>query len=91
MHRVVLACVGVPKSAGLEAAADITREFSEHRQWHSNVLCTWDGSRLILSAENEYDPKGLALIDEFSDCISAYIAEGFDGDIRVETIAQVST
>ena len=90
MYRIVLACHGVPESAGAVAADDITREFAEHRRWHSNVSCAWDGSRLILSAENDYDPKGLALMDEFSDCISAYIAAGFDGDIEVKSITQVN-
>ena len=80
---VTLSCTGVPPHAGAEAATDITREFAEHRTWHKNVSCTWDGSRLLLIAENDYDPDGAALIDEFSDCISAYIAEGFDGSIRV--------
>lgn len=89
MQRVVLACNGVPKSAGPEAAKDITTEFATHRKWYSNASCTWDGSRLILSAENDFDPKGLALMDEFSDCISAYIAEGFDGEIHVQSIKQM--
>lgn len=82
---VTLSCTGVPKNAGAEAAADITREFAEHRTWHQNVSCTWDGSRLLLTAENDYDPDGVALMDEFSDCLSAYITEGFDGSIRVES------
>lgn len=34
----------------------------------------------------EHDPKGLGLMDEFSDCISADIAEGFDGDTTVQSI-----
>ena len=86
MYRVVLSCSGVPTDAGAEAATDITREFAEHRPWHQNVSCTWDGSRLILSAENDYDPDGVALMDEFSDCLAAYITAGFDGEIRVETV-----
>ena len=86
MYKVVLSCSGVPKAAGPEAAADITREFAERRTWYKNVSCTWDGSKLMLSAENDHDPKGLGLMDEFSDCISAYIAGGFDGDITVESI-----
>jgi hypothetical protein len=87
MYKVVLSCGDVPPGAGADAAADITREFAEHHTWHKNVSCTWDGSRLILSAENDYDPDGVALMDEFSDCISAYIAEPFDGEIRLELVA----
>ena len=88
MYRVVLACYGIPESAGAEAATDITTEFAENRPWHSNVSCNWDGSRLILQADNDFDSDGLALMDEFSDCISAYIAELFDGEIKVESITK---
>ena len=90
MYRIVLACYGVPESAGAEAAVDITAEFADERTWHSNVSCTWDGSRLILQADNDFDPNGLSLLDEFSDCTAAYIKELFDGEIRVESITQVS-
>jgi len=90
IYRAVLVCEGVPKAAGPEAAVDITKEFGDHRKWHANVTCDWDGSRLTLTAENDYDPKGLALLDEFSDCLSAYIVDGFDGDLKVISIDEVS-
>ena len=48
-----------------------------------------DGTRLLLEAENDYDAEGLALQDEFSDCISAYIAGDFDRRITVESITGV--
>jgi hypothetical protein len=53
------------------------------------VVCTWDGHSLILQAENDLDPEGIALIDEFSDAIAASIADGFDGNIRVLSTANV--
>jgi hypothetical protein len=90
IYRTVLVCDGVPKAAGSEAAIDIAKEFAEHRKWHANVACVWDGSKLTLSAESDYDPKGLALLDEFSDCLSAYIVGGFDGDLTVKSINKVS-
>jgi hypothetical protein len=86
MDRIILMCHGVPASSGAEAAIDITREFEDHRRWQTNVVCTWDGQALKLQADTENDLKGLGLIDEFSDCISAYIAEGFDGEITVHSI-----
>ena len=81
-YRIVLACDGVPAPAGQQGAIDITEEFT-HRPWHQNVTCTWDGQSLILQADNDYDPDGLALMDEFSDAISACIRDLFEGQIRV--------
>src|SRR4051794_30524061 len=64
MYRIVLACSGVPADVGPSAARDITEEFT-HRPWHKNVRCQWDGSRLVLQADNDFDSNGLALLDEF--------------------------
>jgi hypothetical protein len=89
MFRIVLACSGVPALVGEEAASDITAEFAEHRPWHTNVSCEWDGERLVLSAENDLDGDGAALSDEFSDAIAAYIAEPFDGSISVESVREI--
>ena len=88
MFKVVLSCSGVPAKEAAEAATEITAEFREHRPWHENVSCTWDGARLVLSAENDYDSDGSALMDEFSDCISAYVESGFDGQLKVESVAR---
>jgi hypothetical protein len=86
LYRIILECNGVPVHAGAEAARDITKEFIQ-RPWHQNVRCEWDGSRLILRAENDFDSDGLALRDEFSDAISAYIQDGFDGDIDIVSVS----
>lgn len=85
MYRIILACNGVPVHAGAEAARDITEEFT-HRPRHQNVRCEWDGSRVILQAENDFDSNGLALLDEFSDAISASIDDAFDGSIDVVSV-----
>ncbi len=86
MYRIVLACNGVPTHAGSAASRDITEEF-EHRPWHQNVSCEWNGSELVLKADNDFDPEGLALRDEFSDAISACIEEAFDGDIDIVSVS----
>jgi hypothetical protein len=78
----------VPVHAGPLAAIDITNEFAK-RPWHYLAVCTWDGQTLVLQAENDFDPEGIALIDEFSDAIAASIAGGFDGDIRVLSTARL--
>jgi hypothetical protein len=88
-YRVVLTCDGVPPASGGEAAIAITEGFQK-RTWHRNAGCTWDGKRLILTVENDFDPKGGALSDEFSDEITANIAEGFNGDIHVVLVSEVS-
>jgi len=90
MYRIVLACNGVPADVGAVAAHDITEEFT-HRPWHQNVRCEWDGSRLVLQADNDFDSNGLALLDEFSDAISASIADGFDGGIDVVSVSPLPT
>ena len=84
-YRVTLACSGVPANAGAKAAIDITEEFT-HRTRHHNAHCQWDGSKLILQAENDFDSNGLALLDEFSDAISACVIDGFNGDIAVVSV-----
>ena len=82
MFRIVLACDGISATAGPQGAIDIAEEFT-HRPWHQNVTCSWDGHSLILKAENDYDEKGLALLDEFSDALSACIDDPQDSTIRV--------
>jgi hypothetical protein len=90
MYRIVLACKGIPTSVGAIAARDITEEFT-HRPWHQNFRCEWDGSRLMLQAENDFDSNGLALLDEFSDAISASVADGFEGGIEVVSVSRLPT
>jgi hypothetical protein len=85
MYRIVLACKGVPVHVGADGARDITEEFT-HRPWHQNVRCEWDGSQLVLQADNDSDSNGLALLDEFSDAISACIDDSFDGDIEIVSV-----
>ena len=91
MVRLILSCGGVPPSAGPQAAKGITAEFAEHRNWYRHVLCTWDGSRLLLEAESDIDMDGVALMDEFSDCLSAYITELFDGEVSVESVTPLTS
>lgn len=89
MYRVTLACNGVPVESGNQAAIDIAELFKQ-RPWHQNVLCKWDGASLILQAENDYDDRGLALADEFSDLIAACVSGGFDGDIKILSVDKFS-
>jgi hypothetical protein len=83
MFHITLVCEGLPASAGSEAARDIATEFAKHRILHSKVSCDWGGSRLVLRSENDFDADGKATLDEFSDSISAYVAE--PGEFRITT------
>jgi hypothetical protein len=47
-------------------------------------------SALILQADNDFDSNGLALLDEFSDAISACIKDSFDGDLRVLSVRELN-
>ena len=85
-YRIALVCNGVSESVGPGAARDITEEFRTHYPHEKNVLCTYARGKLMLVAENDYDPDGSALMDEFSDNITAYIAEPFDGEISVLSV-----
>ena len=85
MYRTALACRGVPAHAGAAGARDIIEEFA-HRSWHRNVNCEWDGAQLILQTDNDFDSNGRALLDEFSDAISACIEGRFDGGIEIVSV-----
>ena len=88
MYRVTLACTGLPRDEAQTGAQDIAEEFS-HRQRYSNVSCEWDGVRLRLKADSDFDADGCALSDEFSDALSACMNTPFDGDIEVASIVEV--
>jgi hypothetical protein len=88
MFRVILECAaeGLPSEIAEQAIIDIAEEFS-HRPWHTNVQCTWDGRLIRLEAENDYDDKGLALSDEFSDALTASVAMCQRlGDMRIVSV-----
>jgi hypothetical protein len=87
-YRTVLRCDGVPPAFGAEGAKSITADFAK-RTWHKNAMCEWDGIYLTLSVENDFDRDGRAVMDEFSDEISACIRGGFDGDIRVVSVTEI--
>lgn len=88
-YRIVLQCDGVPPASGAEGAKRITENFAQ-RTRHRNALCSWAGGCLTLSVENDFDRDGRATTDEFSDLITACIAEGFDGDIHVVSVKKIS-
>ena len=89
MYCITLECFDVPAAAGDEVARDITEAFRLHYPHEHNVTGTFVDGRLRLVAENDYDPEGLNLMDEFSDNICAYI-EPFDGDMKLVSVEIIS-
>ncbi len=89
MYRIVLTCSGIPSNEGPASAESIREEFT-HRPWHQNVKCEWNGSYLILQADNDYDANGQALTDDFSEAISACVSNAGDGDIKVVSVPALS-
>ncbi len=91
MFKITMRAGGIDPGVGLEAADDIENEFREHRRWHERVTCTFSDGMLTLVAFNDFDPEGLALSDEFSDCLSAYIPPGKISDDGVFEVVAVET
>ena len=73
MFKITMRARGVSPDIGPIAAHDIESEFREHRIWHEQVTCSFSDGLLTLVVVNNFDPDGLALSDEFSDCIAACI------------------
>ena len=85
--RVTLACDGIDASVGATAAQDIQAEFREHRRWHRDADCRFENGTLILYVTNDFDRNGLAVLDEFGDCLSAYLQNhGAVAVLSVETL-----
>ena len=82
--NITLACNGIDDSVGVTAAQDIETEFRDHRRWHRDVHCHYEGGTLILCVTNDFDKAGLALLDEFGDCLSAYLKD--HGAVRVLSV-----
>jgi hypothetical protein len=85
--KITLSCADVPEKEGLAGAACIEEEFS-HRTWHRNVTCAWEGGRLILHGENDFDSDGQALVHEFLDAICACLPVGVKVDIKVVSVVR---
>lgn len=84
--KVTLACNGIDPALGTTAAEEIQAEFREHRRWHRDVHCRFESGDLVLCATNDFDQAGLALLDEFCDCISAFLKEHGNGAVRVLSV-----
>ena len=89
MFTIKLVCRGIPKELGPTAATNIAEEF-RYCSRYANAICRWREDALQLEATSDFDSDGRALAEEFSEAISACVAEPFDGAILVEQIVHVS-
>jgi hypothetical protein len=88
MFKITMRAGGIDPGVGPRTAEDIQNEFRVHRHWHERVTCTFFDGVLTLVAFNDFDKDGLALSDEFSDCLSAYIPlEGISDEGVFEVVA----
>ena len=89
MFTIKLICRGIPIDLGPRVATNITEEF-RYCSWYENAICLWRGGALQLEATSDFDSDGRALAEEFSEAISACVAEPFDGAILVEQVVRIS-
>ncbi|MDG4880900.1 hypothetical protein [Mesorhizobium sp. WSM4884] len=87
MFRITIECLDVAPDLGPHAAIDIEQEFRVHRVWHKEPSCTYSDGKLLLVALNDFDVDGGALLDEFWDCLAAYLGE--QGETRILGVEQV--
>lgn len=89
MYRITIACRGLCDDDGREGPAAILEEF-ENRPWHTDVTCAWADGVLRISATNDDDHNGQALLDEYGDAVMACVwiagenSVGFDIESVVE-------
>ncbi|RWK41628.1 hypothetical protein [Mesorhizobium sp.] len=87
MYKIMIECLGVAPDSGPQAAIDIEQEFRIHRTWHERPSCTYANGKLLLIARNDFDADGMALLDEFWDCLAAYLGE--HGPMHILGVEQV--
>jgi hypothetical protein len=88
MYRILIECNGVTIEDGLAAATDIEKEFVTHRSWWTEPRCQYQEGKLLLSAASDADPNGLALLDEFGDCLVAYYP-GVHGEVKILSVQMI--
>ncbi|WP_141211456.1 hypothetical protein [Rhodoferax sp. TH121] len=88
MYRTTVICKGLTETEAREAVTDMLSEF-EQRPWQLDVACEWRDGVLRLSAQNEVDSTGMALLDEFGDAVVAYINYGGEVLMMVETVVKL--
>lgn len=87
MYKITIECLDVAPSLGPQAAVDIEQEFHAERTWHQQPSCTYADGKLLLVARNDFDADAKALLDDFWDCLAAYLGE--HGAMNILSVEQV--
>jgi hypothetical protein len=87
MFKIILSAGGIDPAFGHSAATDIQDEFRDHRQSHQHVTCQYEDGKLLLTAVNDFDVNGLAVLDEFSDCLSAFLPMNALGNGEMQVVS----
>ncbi len=88
MYRATVICRGLTEAEASEAVTDMLSEFQQ-RPWQLEVACEWNEGVLRLSAQNEVDSTGMALLDEFGDAVVAYINYAGEVNMAVESVVKL--
>ncbi len=72
MYRVTVVSMGLTEAQLVMAVPDMLAEFAE-RAWQMDVRCEARNGALRLSALNDFDSSGQALLDEFADAVMACV------------------
>ena len=72
LYCVTVVCMGLTESQLVEAVPEMLSEFAE-RPWQTDVTCEAKDGVLRLSAVNDFDSNGLALLDELQDAVVASV------------------
>ncbi|WP_416758164.1 hypothetical protein ACNI65_17010 [Roseateles sp. So40a] len=86
MPTITVACRGLLEAEGSVLPESMLLEFS-HRPWNSSIKCEWDAGVLRLTATNDHDEDGQALLDEFGDAVIAYCSPANTISFSVESIS----
>ncbi|WP_155403710.1 hypothetical protein [Variovorax paradoxus] len=73
--------MGLTEARLVDAVPDLLSEFAE-RPWQKDVRCEAKDGVLRLSALNDFDSNGQALLDELWDAVIAYVH--FDDKVSFE-------
>jgi len=87
MPTITVACRGLLDTEGSVLPPEMLAEFA-HRPWHSAIGCQWDAGVLKLTATNDYDADGQALLDEFWDAVITCSSPANTISFSVESVSR---